>query len=96
MKIRYCSKCLFPETKPDLFFDDNGVCSACISADLKNKNIDWNQRERDFYSIIEHYRLPKEEIGYDCLIPCKWWKRQYLSSIFHERSLWSKSIVRLL
>lgn len=69
MKIRYCSKCLFPETKPDLFFDENGVCSACISAELKNQNIDWNQRERDFYSIIEHYRLPKEEIGYDCLIP---------------------------
>ena len=26
--IRYCRRCIMPETKPDIFFDD-GVCSAC-------------------------------------------------------------------
>lgn len=69
MKIKYCTKCLFPETKPDLAFDDNGICSACIAAENKNKEIDWEQRAQEFHKIINHYRLPKGEIGYDCLIP---------------------------
>jgi N-acetyl sugar amidotransferase len=69
MYIKYCSKCLFPETKPDLFFDEEGVCSACIAAEEKNKGIDWLQREKEFYEIINYYKRPKSEIGYDCLIP---------------------------
>jgi N-acetyl sugar amidotransferase len=69
MTIRYCKKCLFPETKPDLHFNDEGVCSACTAAELKNKGIDWKQREEDFKKIVEHYRLPKGKRGYDCLIP---------------------------
>lgn len=69
MYIKYCSKCLFPETKPDLFFDADGVCSACIAAVEKNKGIDWVQREKEFYEIINYYKRPKSETGYDCLIP---------------------------
>lgn len=69
MKIKYCTKCLFPETKPDLFFNDKGVCSACVAAEEKNSKIDWKQREKDFYSIIDKYRKAPGEIGYDCLIP---------------------------
>jgi len=69
MNIRYCKKCLFPETKPDLFFDEHGVCSACLAAEEKDKGIDWNQRELEFQKIVEHYRLPNGQKGYDCLIP---------------------------
>ena len=67
MEINYCQKCLFPETKPDLSFDENGVCSACLSSELKDQGIDWNQRKSEFEKIIENYR--KDGIGYDCLIP---------------------------
>jgi N-acetyl sugar amidotransferase len=69
MEIKYCNKCLFPETKPDLAFNELGVCSACTAAENKNIGIDWKTREEDFYKIIEHYRLPKGKVGYDCLIP---------------------------
>ena len=69
MKIHYCSKCLFPETKPDLFFNDEGVCSACVAADQKDNSIDWKQREIDFNTIIDKYKKGPNEIGYDCLIP---------------------------
>ena len=67
MELQYCSKCLFPETKPDLTFDENGVCSACQSAQLKDDGINWNQRKEEFEKIIENYR--KDGVGYDCLIP---------------------------
>jgi N-acetyl sugar amidotransferase len=69
MEIRYCSRCVYPETKPDLHFNESGVCSACIAAEEKDKGIDWKQREKDFFQIVEHYRLPKGKLGYDCLIP---------------------------
>lgn len=67
MEIIYCKKCLFPETKPDLSFNENGVCSACISSELKDQGIDWDLRKLEFEKIIENYR--KDGIGYDCLIP---------------------------
>jgi N-acetyl sugar amidotransferase len=69
MHIRYCKKCLFPETKPDLFFNEEGICSACIAADLKHEGIDWKQREKDFFQIIDHFRLPASARGYDCIVP---------------------------
>ena len=69
MKIRHCSRCVYPETKPDLFFDDQGVCSACAAAEEKWKGIDWEQRKKDFFSIIEHYRLPANQAGWDCIVP---------------------------
>ena len=69
IEVRYCSNCLFPETKPDLHFTEAGLCSACIASESKDLGIDWNQREEDFYSIIDKFRLKSDEIGYDCLIP---------------------------
>lgn len=68
-ELQYCKRCLYPETKPDLYFNEKGICSACIAAESKKKNIDWKQRKKDFFSIIDKFRLGKNEIGYDCLIP---------------------------
>lgn len=69
MELKYCSKCLFPETKPDLSFNNDGVCSACLAAEMKNQEIDWALKEKEFFEIINHYKKPDGEIGYDCIIP---------------------------
>ena len=69
MEINYCKKCLFPETKPDLSFDTDGVCSACQAAEDKFTGIDWIEREHAFKEIINYYKLPNGEIGYDCIVP---------------------------
>ena len=69
MNIKYCKKCLFPETKPDLAFNAFGICSACTAATEKDKNIDWTERATKFHEIINHYKKPENEIGYDCIIP---------------------------
>lgn len=60
---------MFPETKPDLFFNEQGTCSACVAAEQKTQSIDWDQRKKDFESIINHYKKKPGETGYDCLIP---------------------------
>ena len=69
MEIKYCTKCLFPETKPDLSFNDEGVCSACVAAEDKDKGIDWEERKSEFFKIVERYKLPEGSLGWDCLIP---------------------------
>jgi N-acetyl sugar amidotransferase len=69
MDLKYCKRCVFPETKPDLFFNKDGICSACIAADEKDEGIDWESRAKEFEEIVSYYRKPKGEIGYDCLIP---------------------------
>ncbi len=65
--FQYCRKCVMPNTKPDLFFDEAGVCDACRSAELKNA-IDWDARRREFEELIEKYRN-KSGSNYDCIIP---------------------------
>ena len=69
MEIRYCTKCVYPETKPDLTFNEEGVCSACIAAAEKHSGIDWAQRAIDFHEIVDHYKLKNGAIGYDCIVP---------------------------
>ena len=67
--MKYCKKCLFPETKPDLSFNHDGVCSACIAAEEKEKGIDWIERERELEKICSHYRNGSDNPSYDCIIP---------------------------
>ena len=64
--IRYCNRCLYPETKPDLWFNDDGVCSACL-AFTKREDVDWAQRKEEFLDVVEKYRS-KDGSNYDCLI----------------------------
>jgi len=65
--IRYCTRCLYPETKPDLSFDAKGVCSACLSYE-KRTEVDWESRKREFLEITERYRS-KDGANYDCIVP---------------------------
>jgi len=65
--IRYCKNCLYPDTKPELKFDENGICDACRSFKLKEK-IDWNQRRKELKKILDKYKS-KDGKNYDCIIP---------------------------
>lgn len=65
--ICYCTRCLYPDTKPDLQFDDEGVCSAC-RAYQNRAEVDWDKRRREFLEIVDGYRS-KDGSNYDCLVP---------------------------
>ena len=65
--MKYCKKCLYPDTKPQLIFDEDGICSACNNTKLKEK-IDWKTKKEDFRKILEKYRS-KDKTNYDCIIP---------------------------
>ena len=65
--MKYCKKCFYPDTKPQLNFDENGVCDACKWSEAKN-SIDWNKRKIELENILNKYRN-KDGRRYDCLIP---------------------------
>jgi hypothetical protein len=44
-----------PNTKPDIIFNDDGICNACTNFENR-KNIDWDQRKKDFEEIIRNYK----------------------------------------
>ena len=68
MKVFYrCEKCVMPNTKPDLFFDEEGVCDACRSAEARDA-IDWRSREQQLTKILNKFRA-KNGNNYDCVIP---------------------------
>jgi N-acetyl sugar amidotransferase len=66
--VIFCKKCLTPNTRPRVIFNDDGVCNACINAEEKNK-IDWAQREREFVELISPLRSKNGNQLYDCIVP---------------------------
>jgi len=65
--IRYCRDCIYPETKPDLSFNEDGVCDACRFVDVKD-SIDWDLRRKELEGIFEEFKN-KDDSNYDCIIP---------------------------
>ena len=65
--IRYCKQCVYPETKPDLTLNDNGVCDACQFSTIKNET-DWDTRKKQLSQIFEKFRS-KDGSNYDCIVP---------------------------
>jgi N-acetyl sugar amidotransferase len=66
--IRYCRRCVMPETKPDILFDAEGVCSACRHFENRAE-VDWDQRRRELVEVLDRYRS-RDGSNHDCIIPC--------------------------
>lgn len=56
-----------PDTKPDLHFDENGVCNACRNF-AEREEIDWDSRRMELDSILERYRRV-DGSNWDCIVP---------------------------
>lgn len=64
--MRYCTKCVMPDTRPGITFNEAGVCSACQQIE-KRKLIDWTARWKEFEQLCDRYRGMNGD-GYDCAI----------------------------
>jgi N-acetyl sugar amidotransferase len=64
--IVYCRRCLIPETKPDILFDDEGVCSACRHYE-RRAEVDWDRRRAELARILDRFRS-EDGTTYDCVI----------------------------
>jgi len=55
-----------PNTRPGIIFNNEGVCSACIT-EKKKDLIDWESRKKELEKLCDKYRGMHDD-GYDCLI----------------------------
>tara|TARA_B100000787_G_C16173423_1_gene287693 strand:- start:439 stop:1671 length:1233 start_codon:yes stop_codon:yes gene_type:complete len=80
-EVRFCTKCVMSNQRPTsavefkhtkeskkttMNFDDEGVCDACKTAEIKD-NIDWGMREEELVKLLDKHR--KNDGSYDCLVP---------------------------
>ncbi len=68
--IKFCKKCIMPDSRPRIVFDENGICNACLHSEKKNK-INWADREKEFLKLIEEIKShsKKTNAHYDCVVP---------------------------
>ncbi len=67
MAIKYCSKCVLPDTRPQINLNYKSlICDACLNT-VRKKKVDWSKRKQLFNNLIADVKSKDKE--YDCLIP---------------------------
>lgn len=67
MLLKYCVRCVLPNSKPDLHFNEEGVCAACQAYENRGE-VDWDARRDEFLNVVEKYR-DHSDTRWDCIIP---------------------------
>ena len=80
-EVKFCRKCVMSNQRPastvefkhtadskktTMQFDENGICDACRTAEIKD-NINWGMREEELIKLLDKHR--KNDGSYDCLVP---------------------------
>lgn len=64
--MRYCKRCVMPDTRPGIKFDEEGVCYPCLVVE-KRKQIDWAARWQELEQLADKYRGSNGDY-YDCIV----------------------------
>jgi N-acetyl sugar amidotransferase len=64
--MKYCKKCLQPDTRPNTVFGDDGICPACNYFNAL-KNVDWTDRIQTLRKIFSGKKR-KPGVYHDCII----------------------------
>lgn len=89
--MKYCKKCVQPDTRPTIKFDEEGVCPACRFAVQADK-IDWSERRRELKEIAVWGR-ERNVSGYDCIIGVSGGKDSTRQSLFVRDELGLKPLL---
>lgn len=81
-EVAFCKRCVISNQRPSstvefkhtikskkktINLDEEGICDACRTADVKNHQIDWGMREEELLKLLDKYR--RNDGYYDCLVP---------------------------
>ncbi|AOV08498.1 N-acetyl sugar amidotransferase [Sporosarcina ureilytica] len=65
--MKFCKKCVMPDTRPGIYFNEKGICQACVAEEQKEQT-DWDARLKELKQLCDKYRR-KDETKFDCIIP---------------------------
>ena len=88
MKMKYCKRCLQPDTRPGIIFDDEQICFACRYEESK-KTIDWNQRHAELQAFADEAKAEAKKRGnlYDCIIGVSGGKDSTFQAVYAKERL---------
>ncbi|MCP3870260.1 MAG: N-acetyl sugar amidotransferase [Gammaproteobacteria bacterium] len=81
-KVSFCKRCVISNQRPSstvefkhtkvekksvISFDDEGICAACHFADVKEREIDWIERDESLKRLLDKHRATGS--GYDVIVP---------------------------
>lgn len=64
--MKYCKKCVMPDTRPGISFNSDGICSACVAQENKKKT-DYTSRFKELEILCDKYRSNNSS-EFDCAI----------------------------
>lgn len=67
-KVIHCKRCVISNQRPRITFNNEGICSACLFAEKKNKKINWDEREKELEKVLKKFRKKNGE--WDVVVPC--------------------------
>lgn len=65
-EVKWCKNCTISNQRPRIVFNQDGVCSACLNLDYKDK-IDWDQREHNLIKLLDSHRSSNG--NWDVVVP---------------------------
>jgi len=86
--MKYCKKCLQPDTRPAIYFDAYQVCGACLYEESK-VTIDWNVRSHELEEISEWAKKEARDrkVPYHCTIGVSGGKDSTFQAIYAKEKL---------
>ena len=58
--MKYCKKCLQPDTRPNIFFNKFGLCPACIYHNF-TRGINYSVRYKKLKKILNEIKKRKKK-----------------------------------
>ncbi len=86
--MKYCKKCLQPDTRPGIKFNSDGICYACLYEE-KKKTINWEERERELTDIVSLAKKYSRNTNnaYDCVIGVSGGKDSTFQAVYAKEKL---------
>jgi len=64
--MKYCTRCLQPDTRPNTIFSPEGICPACKYFDALQL-VDWSERLEILQELLSRYKRKRGQF-HDCII----------------------------
>jgi N-acetyl sugar amidotransferase len=89
--MKYCKKCVMPDTRPYMKFNDEGICYPCQAAEYVKKT-DWKKRWVELEKLADKYRGMNGNY-YDCMITASGGKDSYYQTYIMKEKLGMNPLV---
>jgi N-acetyl sugar amidotransferase len=89
--IVFCKRCLNVNTRPNIKFDEEGICPPCRFYE-KMLEVDWDERMQELEQVIE-FGKKNSHSGYDCIVGVSGGKDSTRQAIYVKEVLGMKPLL---